>query len=556
MVSIDYYADYLRLSEPNDRHSDSSIQKRYKMYQDVFYSRLVGVFFADHHMEPWFKEKYAPKLVVDRVEALKPARIEAYDKFITELKDGVYDDVNYDAPRHDAQTKPDEEVNPKDEEDQSEVKDIQGLDEQNGELGEHLGDPDEDKDGLRDYQALFIKSVSPSISFAQLQEVCAKAEGFRHLILSEPNPLKRFHRLAWVLFDPNTDINKALEMLDKSTVDEFTLFFGLHNLRNPPRLANEIASTARRLNIDSHHVQKLARQFEKELGEEYSAAEHLEERLHVIFRKNRADNQGEPNDDLWEAKKTLDLYLCYLRKVFCFCYYCCLSCESNVELQLKCRDDHLRPTPRSTLNRTGEAWAESLDSRIERRLMADDDPDLELLGGKDVHKVIDVTVAKLVEEVGETKFRCSVCSKLFKGSEFVKKHLKSKHPETYCDAVEEAQFLNNYVRDPNRIVPISSNPPGPAPALQGAPPMGGYPMYNPIAYPFHPSMNPRIGLPFPPAPPIRMGFPDSDTVAHPHEASPGFRGGGAWPTSLDPRQLKSYVDLDAPAEGEMEISYS
>ncbi|KAJ9083457.1 hypothetical protein DSO57_1034551 [Entomophthora muscae] len=556
MVSIDYYADYLRLSEPNGRHSDNSIQNRYKKYQDVFNSRLVGAFFADHHSEPWFREKYFPASVAKRIQALKPIRAEAYDKFITDLKEGVYDNICYDAPKREFQPKADESNKAKLEEEAGE---------ENREPGEHMEDSEEEKEASNcdEFHALFIKSVPPSISQEQLKEVCSKAEGFKHLILGEPNPLKRFHRLAWVLFDPSIDINKALETLDKTMIDEFTLFLGLHNIRNPPRMANEISNTARRLNIDSHHAQKLARLFEKELGDEYSATEHLDDRLVVIFRKNRADNQGEPNDDIWEIKKTLDLYLCYLRKVFFFCYYCCLTCDGNVELQRKCRDNHLRLTPRSSLNRAGEAWAESLDSRVERRLMSDNDPDLELLGGKDLEKVIDDTVAKLVEEVGETKFRCSACNKLFKGAEFVKKHLKTKHPETYNDAAEEVQFLNNYVRDPNRIMPASPNPPGPLPALLGGPPpMGGYPMYNPVAYPFHPSMNPHIGLPFPPAPPIRMGFPDSDAfVPFPHDmgpTNPGFRGAppSRPPGPLDPRQLKSYIDLDAPAEGETEISYN
>lgn len=569
LVSIDYYADYLRISEPNERHSDSSIQKRYKIYQDLFNSRLIATFFKDHQAEPWFKEKYFPSFVKQRIEKLRPGRIAAYKQFLIDLKAGIFDEVCYDVGKKDGPNRDEDRKNPSLEGSSTNGKSTnsdqpQVVPEKEASAGERQ-QPEQ-------LQTIFIKSVPPSLAREQLLKVFENEEGFCHLMVSEPNPFKRFHRIAWALFTSTVNVEQIVEKLDKTTIDEFALHLAVHKQKQTPRLTNEIANTARRLNIDNHQAQKLARLFEKELGEEFNASPEIEERLVVLFRKNRAENQGEPNEDIWETKKTLDVYLCYLRKVFSFCYYCSLCCDNDIELQRRCLDNHLRTTPRSSLNRPGEAWADALDAKVERKLMPDDDPDLELLGGKDLPKAIDEAVVDLIEEIGDTKFRCKSCSKLFKAIEFVKKHVKTKHPETFSDVTDQALFLNNYVRDPNRILPVvlpvadqlgHGMGPSLGPGVGHAPHPPGFVPYN-QGFPYPPINHP--GIPIPVGPPIRMGFPDSEDQAFSanlysgprYKDPPRLPPQGARPPVLqkDPRQLKSYVDLDAPTEGDMEFSYT
>ncbi|KAI8836447.1 arsenite-resistance protein 2-domain-containing protein [Chytriomyces cf. hyalinus JEL632] len=73
------------------------------------------------------------------------------------------------------------------------------------------------------------------------------------------------------------------------------------------------------------------------------------------------------------------------------------------------------------------------------------------LGGKDPEAHVDKGLEGMVSEVDEEKYRCAECSKLFRGREFVKKHLRAKH-DTVVEALkEEVTFYNNYVKDPNRV---------------------------------------------------------------------------------------------------------
>lgn len=57
-----------------------------------------------------------------------------------------------------------------------------------------------------------------------------------------------------------------------------------------------------------------------------------------------------------------------------------------------------------------------------------------------------------IKQEAEGKFRCRACSKLFKAASFVQKHVPAKHPEL-VEAIHETHFFNNFVLDPDHLVP-------------------------------------------------------------------------------------------------------
>lgn len=85
---------------------------------------------------------------------------------------------------------------------------------------------------------LFIKTIPPDISRKDLEEVssfpacwpksrtddshplqhCKQVPGFDYLALSEPLPLKKYHRVGWVQFKTVEDMPKAIEVLCESKV--------------------------------------------------------------------------------------------------------------------------------------------------------------------------------------------------------------------------------------------------------------------------------------------------------------------------------------------------
>jgi len=80
--------------------------------------------------------------------------------------------------------------------------------------------------------------------------------------------------------------------------------------------------------------------------------------------------------------------------------------------------------------------------------------DIEKIGGRNVENEIDKFAARNVNKVDEGKYRCKLCSKLFKGELFVKKHIKSKHTESIEPIKLEVDFFNNYAQDIQKITGV------------------------------------------------------------------------------------------------------
>ena len=202
----------------------------------------------------------------------------------------------------------------------------------------------------------------------------------------------------------------------------------------------------------------------------------------------------------------------------------------------------------------------------------------------------------------EAKYKCRVgdCTKAFKGFEYVEKHIFSKHNEEVDAIKEEVEYYNSYVCDPNHLV--QANNPHINNGNMGMGNMGnGMPLSMPSF--MMAGMNggmrappglghvqgASFGTPWDQIP--RIGFGESNWAMGGRRGTPG-RGSKisdrlgkpasgtpryfitkkvCWFISKsycgmcsfdlddglprDPRQVKSYVDLDAPAEGDADISF-
>lgn len=63
---------------------------------------------------------------------------------------------------------------------------------------------------------------------------------------------------------------------------------------------------------------------------------------------------------------------------------------------------------------------------------------------------------KTVEVVKGNKYKCKICEKLFKGPEFVHKHIANKHNQVLDEKFNKVRFSEllkeNYLNDPNKFV--------------------------------------------------------------------------------------------------------
>lgn len=203
--------------------------------------------------------------------------------------------------------------------------------------------------------------------------MCSKVEGFDYLALSEPGPNKKFHRIGWITFKEGTDMKKAFDQMDNQKVDDFVFHLAMNRkdavTTRVPRIAPDISNTTERLQKDLEQSRELALAFESALGEdipeglkavEARAQKVISNRVQPTKQQEEEENKKEGSEDgkvddedsvdRWNLKKNLDMIIIYLRRVYMYCYYCALECDSIEELNKKCCEPHCRATASNVID--------------------------------------------------------------------------------------------------------------------------------------------------------------------------------------------------------------
>jgi hypothetical protein len=161
-----------------------------------------------------------------------------------------------------------------------------------------------------------------------------------YLTLGDPNPTKRYHRVGWLVLKPGVDANAAYERLQGSVkimlpayrnnnnnaaaapetegddgAFEFDARIALHDYEPRTKLTAEIANTSARLRRDLVLVRRITERFDKEFG----IKNPLDDILPIA---PAVDDAQLEEHDAEEVKKSLDLLLTYLRRVYYYCHYC------------------------------------------------------------------------------------------------------------------------------------------------------------------------------------------------------------------------------------------
>ncbi|KAJ2720410.1 hypothetical protein GGI07_004621 [Coemansia sp. Benny D115] len=320
--------------------------------------------------------------------------------------------------------------------------------------------------------------------------------------------------------------------------------------------------------------------------------------------ESEGDAGSGSRENIAAARRELDLLLEYLRRVHYYCYYCGHTADSAEDFLRRCAKQHLRrglpgnrgPQPSGNWTR----YQDNNNNLIIHPLEADR---LYKEGGKSLEKETDKELDAHINQLDEGRYRCMQCSKLFKGDAFVRKHIRNKHPESVPDTlVREISFFNNFVREAPRFVQlgtgsqVSSYMGGAVPMMGGGGGNGGGGggMRDRTSGGFVPQMMPGMMIPGMMAAPYMMpgmvpgmmpgmmqmgghfmghgmmGMMPGDRgqamYSQQYRGRNGNSGNGRGGSGFgnagsggnrggDPRAVRSYVDLDAPAEGEADFGF-
>ena len=157
----------------------------------------------------------------------------------------------------------------------------------------------------------------------------------------------------------------------------------------------------------------------------------------------------------------LDLRVMYLRRVHHFCFYAAKWCKDEWSLRDVSGAAILREPYKEG---QGEAaWAVEHEKRIQQFLAAArlDRPHA-TFDDKEVTRRFEELCGEKTSMLSEQKFQCQECRKLFKGKEFVCKHILRTHPKIMEEVREEfhlkaakSAFLADGKRPTNALLRVS-----------------------------------------------------------------------------------------------------
>jgi len=113
------------------------------------------------------------------------------------------------------------------------------------------------------------------VSRVQLEDLASTIPDFHFISLSDPNPLKKFHRIAFIILKPDASPvdGDTVELLNEKkihsdTYGDFTCHVGIHtaNKELKKKVLNEGMSTPENLRKEVGYLERIINKFEDEMN--------------------------------------------------------------------------------------------------------------------------------------------------------------------------------------------------------------------------------------------------------------------------------------------------
>ncbi|XP_019719592.1 serrate RNA effector molecule homolog [Hippocampus comes] len=435
--------------------------------------------------------------------------------------------------------------------------------------------------------SLFMRSIAPTISKAEIVALCRRYPGFLRVCLADPHPERRFYRRCWVTFDRSVNIKEVCWNLQNIRPRDCELAPSVNrDLARRVRNVNGITQHKQVLRNDIKMAAKLIHSLDEKgdlwcnppqeegqstektqnpilknitdyLIEEVSAEE--EELLGSSGGMDQEESVKEGHSTEMTVEKdeklakVLDHLILYLRIVHSIDYYNACEYPSEDEMPNRCGMIHVRgPVPPNRISH-GEVqqWQKMLEEKLSALYSTKEnlsEEEAAKMGRKDPAEEVEKFISANTQELGKDKWLCPLSGKKFKGPEFVRKHILNKHGNKIEEVKKEVVFFNNFLMDAKRpSLPEMKLPPLPAPGQGLLSPMPFSPQAPQGPMGFAQNRPPLMGYGgVPPYPPNNFGGGRGNYD--------NFRGQGGYlgkPRNIrmsrgDPRNIIEYRDLDAP----------
>lgn len=470
--AIRTYKQFLEIQD--DTITPEQAEKKYEEYKIEYAKRQSKMFFDEHKNAEWFKERFNPQYLEEKRKERMEMSKKSRDLYFADLE--AKKDFNLSIENHPEFQNNQSKVDSNEEEGEGEGDEIDSTHEsleinqsetkREEEEEEEQQPQDSNKTSsstksIKSKQSdrleqplesqeprttLFIKNIPPTAIKKELISIFGTTEGFQGLALSEPYRFKNYHRIGWATYDTPEHCLKALSELNGRRLKDFDLMLAVNKSSNKQyKRTPPIATEENRIEHDIEMTKKLCLLMDQEKS----------------FDTNPILNeQSELVKDLTPLQ-LLDIRIAYLRRVHLFCYYCGDQFEDEGEMNRKCtlhlrgqksQDKIINEQKQEEGHSSTDAWTNLVDQKYKIRLENPHDPNV-YTGHTAVERAIEEFCNKRMAKIADDKYRCSICSKLFAGDHFVKKHQHLKHiteiEATKQQALEQ-QYFENFYNDPNR----------------------------------------------------------------------------------------------------------
>nr|POF26109.1 zinc finger protein [Quercus suber] len=297
------------------------IQAAYDQYKEKLQKLQAQTFVRAHKDEDWFRERYVPDNRDVFRSHLMNYRKGLFVQWEQDLASGVFDEFTLEGI-YKSESNGAGGVLEKEEGETTAAAEVLNVGDL---LPTRSGDM---RDPLSQQPTLLIKTIAPTVTRERF-EAFAKEHlgedegGFEHLSLSDPNPLKKCHRMGWILLSAEsnssememadettpkdeeqpeaiepgpestktarTTSEKALEKINGKTIEDpergnFTVHCGVHRPPDAPRKKAlwDLFSAPERIARDLELATRLVRKLDNELGDEIFGVAKIEQRVQSL----------------------------------------------------------------------------------------------------------------------------------------------------------------------------------------------------------------------------------------------------------------------------------
>ena len=298
----------------------SLIQAAYDGYKEELQVRMAKTFVQQHKGEEWFKERYVPEIRDPFRHRLMEFRRTALDQWDQDLESGVFDEFTLEGI-YKTESNGAGGIMEREEGETVAAAEVLGV----GDLVASRGG--DIRDDSSQQPALLIKTLAPMVSREKIEGFCREHlgeqdGGFKWLSLSDPNPLKKCHRIGWIMLHPGADVEvtaergdgrdedddtfedgakpeskgnllttaeKALDAVNGKTIydetrGDFTCHVGVHVSPKEPRKKAlwDLFSAPERIERDLELAKRLVSKFDHEIGADAEGVAKIEQRVETL----------------------------------------------------------------------------------------------------------------------------------------------------------------------------------------------------------------------------------------------------------------------------------